>query len=72
MAIYHCSIKVICRGKSQSAVAAAYRASGESQKLTTCKIQFALPVEFSYMQNVSPVREYVKENFSLYFNFDDR
>ena len=114
MAIYHCSIKIISRGKGQSAIAAAAYRAGEKitsehdgrtsdytrkggivhkeimlpdnapaeykdravlwnavEKIEKAKnsqlareVQLALPVEFSHMQNLNLVREYVKKNFT--------
>lgn len=113
MAIYHCSIKIISRGKGKSAIAAAAYRAGEKitneydgithdytrkggivhteillpehapkeyaernilwnavEKIEKAKnsqlareIELALPVELSREQNISLVREYVKNNF---------
>ena len=113
MAIYHCSIKIVSRGKGKSAVASAAYRSGEKitneydgmthdytkkrsivhteillpghapreysdravlwnavEKIEKAKnsqlareIELALPVELTREQNISLVREYVKDNF---------
>ena len=113
MAIYHCSIKIISRGKGKSAVAAAAYRAGEKilnqydgiehdytrkggvvhaeillpdnapaeyadravlwnavEKIEKAKnsqlareIEIALPVELTFLQNKSLVRDYVKKNF---------
>jgi pentatricopeptide repeat protein len=113
MAIYHCSIKIVSRGKGKSAVAAAAYRAGEKitneydgrvsdytrkggivhkeimlpehapeeyssrsvlwnavEKIEKAansqlarEIELALPVELSREQNISLVREYVKNNF---------
>ena len=113
MAIYHCSIKIISRGKGKSAVAAAAYRAGETltnqfdgithdytrkggvvhteillpdhapaeyadrdtlwnavEKIEKAKnaqlareIELALPVELTREQNISLVREYIKQHF---------
>jgi len=115
MAIYHCSIKIISRGKGRSAVAAAAYRAGEKitndydgiihdytrkggvvhteimlpehapekyinravlwnavEKIEKAvnsqlarEIELALPVELTQEQNISLVRDYVKEHFVL-------
>lgn len=58
VAIYHCSIKIISRGKGKSAVAAKAKNSQLARE-----IEIALPVELDRKQQIQLVREYVKENF---------